>query len=108
MSVIKCFNSQCHYHDRDEVDNCSHPHIQIQACGHAIVRHEDTRKCRDPYLAALLSNECQCSRTKNGHLSFCYKCYARLPRDLQVRLYRRMGEGYEEAYDEAVKFLEEV
>lgn len=108
MSVIKCFNSKCTYYDREQLDNCSHPFIERLKCGEAILRHEDTRRHKNPYLAALLSNECHCGETKRGNYSLCYGCYSKLPRDLRLRLYRRMGEGYEEAYDEAVKFLEEV
>jgi hypothetical protein len=37
--------------------------------------------------------------------TFCRKCYYRLPQSLRTRLYNRFGEGYEEAYAEAVKRL---
>lgn len=40
--------------------------------------------------------------------SFCYKCFKNLPRDLQNDLYLRMGDGYEQAYDAAVKVLEDL
>ena len=37
--------------------------------------------------------------------SFCYKCYSSLPNNLKKRLYYPLGNGYEEAYEEAVSWL---
>jgi hypothetical protein len=53
----------------------------------------------------LYSSECQCGRWKNSGKSFCHLCYKTLPWDMQRDLYRRVGDGYEEAYKTAVRFL---
>lgn len=58
------------------------------------------------YLKELRSNECLCGYYKKPGKSFCYRCYSRLPQDMQRSLYQRIGNGYEEALDEAVKYLE--
>ncbi len=57
------------------------------------------------YWQELQSNECLCGYYKKPGRSFCYSCYKRLPRHMQVALYQRIGCGYEEALDEAVKCL---
>jgi len=57
------------------------------------------------YASELKSDECQCGRTKKPKMSFCYICYKSLPADMQKALYQRIGDGYEEAYDEAVVYL---
>lgn len=60
------------------------------------------------YIDELLSNECACGREKKMHKFFCYDCYKSLPRDLQTNLHSPLHEGYEEAYDAAVKYLTET
>jgi hypothetical protein len=55
----------------------------------------------------LTSNKCICSRWKPKARSFCGACYHNLPAELRRALYRRIGEGYEAAFTEAVKFLAE-
>lgn len=57
------------------------------------------------YARELRSEECQCLRRKKAGHSLCWKCYGRLPEELRKRLYRRIGDGYEEAYVEAVTWL---
>jgi len=57
------------------------------------------------YIEELVSEECQCGRTKREGHSLCYRCYSSLPKDLQRDLWLRMGDGYEEAYDKAVEWL---
>ena len=57
------------------------------------------------YLNQFLSDECQCGRSKRPRHSFCFKCYKQLPDDMQKALWRRFHCGYEEAYEEAVKYL---
>lgn len=60
------------------------------------------------YLRELMSDECLCGvRDKYPKRSFCYRCYSALPRDLRDGLYRRIGGGYEEAFEEAHKYLTE-
>jgi hypothetical protein len=57
------------------------------------------------YLQELQSNECLCGDYKNPGKSFCYWCYGRLPKAMKNALYQQIGNGYEEALDEAVKYL---
>jgi hypothetical protein len=57
-------------------------------------------------LKELKSDECACGNYKKEGNSFCYKCYSNLPNDMQKALYRRFGNGYEEAYEEAYGWLE--
>lgn len=49
--------------------------------------------------------ECQCGRTKKRSTTFCSKCFYSLPKDQQRALYRRLGDGYEEAYAVALATL---
>ena len=39
-----------------------------------------------------------CGGVKRKHTAFCTACYYRLPRTLQKSLWRRFGNGFEEAY----------
>jgi len=57
------------------------------------------------YISELRSDECQCGGFKMPGRSFCYKCYTSLPRDMRRDLYQKMWDGYEEAYDAAVHYL---
>lgn len=53
----------------------------------------------------LFSAECECGRAKQPRQSFCRTCFYHLPKLLRARLYKRVGEGYEEAYAEARAIL---
>ncbi len=53
----------------------------------------------------LLSKQCRCGEPKRPMRTFCLACFRALPRELQIRLYNRIGEGYEEACAEAVEIL---
>jgi len=57
------------------------------------------------YVKELRSDECQCGRYKAPGRSFCYKCYTSLPRDMRRDLWQGIGDGYEEAHDAAVHYL---
>jgi hypothetical protein len=59
------------------------------------------------YLQELNSEECACGAWKKPKLSFCFACYHALPKDMQRDLYSRLGDGYENAYDEAISWLKE-
>lgn len=59
------------------------------------------------YLQELNSEECACGATKKAKYSFCYTCYQLLPDDMKRELWNRLGDGYEEAYDEAILWLKE-
>lgn len=58
------------------------------------------------YVESLASATCPCCKAskKDGH-TFCNRCYWRLPRDHQVAIYRRLGDGYIEAVDAAMEYL---
>jgi len=56
-------------------------------------------------LKELKGNECGCGKTKKSGNSFCYSCYKNLPDDMQKALYKRFGQGYGEAYEDAVGWL---
>ena len=49
--------------------------------------------------------KCRCGKKKTPRQTFCGGCYFALNRPLRQSLYRLVGEGYEEAYEEAVKVL---
>ena len=107
MAVIKCFNGECHYWDIDEPDHCSHPTAEILLCVESKVGKGMKKDYGNPWLTALMSNECQCGRAKKPRKSFCYACYKSLPSDFQQDLYSRFGGGYEKAYEKAIQYLEE-
>ena len=53
----------------------------------------------------LRGTQCQCGSVKKTRPTFCAACYRRLPRGERQALYRRIGEGYEEAYVQAIARL---
>jgi len=57
--------------------------------------------------AELAGRVCACGAEKGVGKSLCLGCYRSLPTDLQQGLYRRMGEGYEQAYEDASRYLRE-
>jgi len=59
------------------------------------------------YTQGLISLECLCGREKLKGNSLCRQCYKALPDEMQKALYRKLGHGYEEALDDAVKWLQE-
>jgi len=69
--------------------------------------NEETQwKDRAWYARELHSEGCICGRPKRRGYSFCYPCYKALPPDMQRDLYQKIGAGYEEAYEDAVGWLE--
>ena len=58
------------------------------------------------YIKELQSEECVCWEPKKRGNSFCYKCFKSLPRDMQQALYQSIWDGYGDAYDKAVEWLE--
>ena len=107
MGVVKCLNPKCSYWDNDEPDNCSHPFRPMSDCQDAILGKVTARKEKSFYIEELESTECQCGAGKKRMKPFCYCCFLKLPQDIQVRLYSGIGRGYEEAFEEAIKFLED-
>ncbi len=59
-------------------------------------------------LRKLLGTECECGKSKRSRFSHCRTCFFKLPSDLRKRLYKAMGEGYEEAFADSLKFLKQT
>ena len=59
----------------------------------------------NPLLVELLAKKCRCGREKQARNTFCNNCYYKLPSEIKKALYKRFGDGYEQAYDAAVQFL---
>lgn len=55
----------------------------------------------------LQSNRCRCGNAKEDMNTFCGSCYRKLPKSMRNRLWKRIGEGYEEAYRAACAFLDD-
>ncbi len=56
---------------------------------------------------SLVSTVCPaCGDQKRIRNSICRACWDQLPRKAQARLYDQLGEGYEEAIENAFKLLE--
>jgi hypothetical protein len=53
----------------------------------------------------LAGTTCRCGRAKKARMTLCAHCYHLLPPPLRSALYRRIGEGYEEAVEAAVTAL---
>jgi hypothetical protein len=53
----------------------------------------------------LASTTCQCGKKKQRRMSHCSKCYFRLPPPMRQSLYRRVGDGYAEAYAASIEYL---
>jgi hypothetical protein len=63
---------------------------------------------RQFYLDVLKSNECACGREKPPRYAFCGRCYHSLPGDMMLAIsFLKLGQGFENAYEDAVKYLEE-
>ncbi len=54
----------------------------------------------------LESNRCPaCQRPKVANTAFCTRCYFSLPQPVRTKVWRKFGEGFEEAYDKALEML---
>jgi hypothetical protein len=56
----------------------------------------------------LMGTTCRCGQPKDSKKTLCSRCYYKLPPVMRMALYQRMGEGYEEAYERASKFLDSL
>jgi len=65
------------------------------------------KKQKNFYIRMLASEECFCDREKKHGYAFCYDCYKQLPPEMQKALYQLVGQGFEGAYEDAVKWLSE-
>lgn len=57
-------------------------------------------------LAELSGTKCRCGRLKQPRNTFCRICFYLLPQAICHELYRRIFEGYEEAYAKAAEYLD--
>jgi len=67
---------------------------------------EQGEKDRRWYAEVRRSEECLCGRPKKGGNAFCWACWSQLPEEMQGGLYRGIGQGYEEAFEVAVSWLQ--
>ena len=58
-------------------------------------------------LELLKSTTCKCGGFKKAKQAFCYNCFKLFPAKIQQDLYKRIGDGFEGAVDDALKFLKE-
>lgn len=66
---------------------------------------DEVRRTRR-YLDVFRSETCEaCGAPKHSGKCFCYGCFKSLSTRLQRGLYKRFGQGYEEAYTEALAVL---
>lgn len=56
-------------------------------------------------ITELMGRTCRCGKLKRSKKTFCQECFYALPKAMQMALYRRIGEGYELAYERAVEWL---
>ena len=66
----------------------------------------DAQKARNACIEALKSGRCACGNSKQTGMAFCYRCWLQLPRNVRQALYRKIGEGFEAAYDVGCQFLQ--
>lgn len=114
------------------MDNCARPLTRITECPEGNVRREGAENSRLKaegeekrsessklkaerqaqkdklwYIREFKSNECVCGKTKKPGSAFCYSCFMKLPYTYRMATYQRMGDGYEEAYENSVEWLRE-
>ena len=53
----------------------------------------------------LLAPRCVCHKAKKPRMAFCGDCFHGLPPAMQKALYRRIGSGFEEAYQAAKEWM---
>jgi len=70
--------------------------------------HRTDTPDRQFYYKELMSEECACGESKKKGFSFCYSCYQQLDGGMKKDLYQKIGYGYEEAYNAALKVLLEM
>lgn len=58
-------------------------------------------------LDILKGKECWCGEWKKPMMSHCRRCYFALPPEMRQALYRRFGQGYEEAFRASLRALAE-
>lgn len=70
---------------------------------------EISQERRLEILRGLGSTTCEgCKGAKKAKMSHCRPCYYALPPKMRQTLYKRFGDGYEEAYEASLRYLKEV
>ncbi|MCA1591819.1 MAG: hypothetical protein LC754_04025 [Acidobacteria bacterium] len=65
-----------------------------------------SRERRLEILHSLGSTTCAaCGKSKRPKMSHCRACYYALPPKMRSALYQGFGDGYEEAFEDSLKFL---
>lgn len=64
-------------------------------------------KTQRQLIAELRGGLCRCGAAKQPRQTFCRSCYFTLPAKMRSALYRRIGEGYEQAYQAAADHLDQ-
>lgn len=60
------------------------------------------------HLQSFISLTCPvCKNEKPKNSAFCKNCYFMLPREMQRALWKRMGQGYELAVDNALQWFKD-
>lgn len=59
-------------------------------------------------LQNLKSTQCVCGAKKVPMQSLCRACFYSLPKGAQNALYRKVGQGYEKAYESACLILQDI
>ena len=55
---------------------------------------------------ALIAPMCVCGKPKQQDRPFCVACYVALPQRMRAKLYRGLHDGFAEAYDDALTYLQ--
>ena len=68
--------------------------------------YSPAQQARMASIQVLKSGRCACGHAKQSGMAFCYGCWLRLPTNIRQALYRKVGEGFETAYEVACSFLQ--
>lgn len=102
---FECLNRRCEYWETEREGHCSPGAMYSEACSIRFIR-EKTGECPIPYYIYMKNSEvCSCGRKKLSGKPFCFKCTVKLPRDIRAHLGCRIGDGFEEAFDSALRAL---
>jgi hypothetical protein len=61
---------------------------------------------RRELIRELMGVKCRCGEPKQRGFTFCRICYLSLPQGFRNELQKKLGEGYEQAYETACRMLE--
>lgn len=103
--IIKCFNNECTAYTTKEVNNCGKPITRITECPQAVVCYDQDIKPARYYARILIDPSCQCGRKKNDNMGLCFICFDSLSPEVKRGLYKKVGHGFEQAYESALKEL---